>query len=466
VQPAQQFEPRQFSHLSASLERHMALYGYHTVETPVIQSADLFLTRAGDQIIEHLFTFERRGKQYALRPEFTASAAALYAAKCSEGTVARWQFHGAIFEDNPAGNGVTYQHYASGAELLGLVGSLAEAEIIAMAAHGLTRHNIQNWQLVIGNVQLVRHLLAGFHIDSRAQRFLLSHVAALKNPDQGKAYVIELLDKLIVGNLKNHETVAGGAAEELNTQQLLDVLLDATQHGGTMGGRTRHDIVRRLLQKRQRAAERDQFLKALDFLEAWSKIDAAPTEAFATMRAWIASDDSLAQTIFEDWKRLLDLLDAFDIPTDRIRIQPALARNWDYYTGMVFELAAADTCPLGGGGRYDELAQLLGADYDVPAVGFTYYADELLKRAALEGHNHTQMISLVVSPDAETDGARWSHLLRQHGYMVKVSSTDAIFAATPSEVVLQVQADGLVEWAGKTYPMAAVETLIADMESK
>ena len=453
MQPSQQF-----SHLSASLERHMAQYGYHTVETSVIQPADMFLTRAGDQIIEHLFTFERRGKQYALRPEFTASAAALYAAQCSEGTVARWQFHGAIFEDDPVGNGSTYQHYASGAELLGLAGSLAEAEIIAVAAHGLSKHGIMDWRLVIGNVQLVRQLLSAFHLDSRAQRFLLGHVATLKH--QGRAYVMGLLDKLVMGNLTNSVSNAAGTSEELNTQQLLDVLLDATQHGGTMGGRTRHDIVRRLLQKRQRAAERDQFIKALDFLEVWSKIDDTPDKAFDTMQAWIAPDDVAAQAIFDDWQRLLDLLDAFDIPRERIRIQPALARNWDYYTGTVFELATADNCRLGGGGRYDELARLLGAESDVPAVGFTYYADELLKRIPLDRPDRTKAITVVVSADAEIASVRWSQTLRQQGYEVRV----ALDKSDSAGLVLTVQSDGSIEWDGTIYPTA--EDLIAHMENR
>ena len=463
MQSSQRFDTRQFSHLSASLEQHMALYGYQTVETPVIQPADLFLTRAGDQIIEHLFTFERRGKQYALRPEFTASAAARYAAQCSEGTVARWQFHGAIFEDDPEGNADTYQRHASGAELIGLPGPLAEAEIMAMAAHGLGKNGIHDWRLVIGNVQLVQHLLSAFHLDNRAQRFLLGHLQVLKNPDQGKPYVLELLDKLVIGSLKNHAVDPSGASEELNTQQLLDVLLDATQRGGTMGGRTRHDIVRRLLQKRQRAAERDQFVKVLDFLEVWIRIDSAPSEAFTIMQQWIAPDDATAQAIFADWKRLLDLLDAYGIATDQIRIQPALARNWDYYTGIVFELIAAGNCPLGGGGRYDELARLLGADHEVPAVGFTYYADQLLELMPYRPIETPPPLTIVITPDVEVAGVHWSHALRKHGYTTTVSLISENASVNDT---LWVQSDGSIEWQGSTYSLTAVGNLIAYMESR
>src|SRR5690606_7199665 len=149
-----------------------------------------------------------------------------------------------------------------------------------------------------------------------------------------------------------------------------------------------------------------------------------------------------------------------DIPRERIRIQPALARNWDYYTGTVFELATADNCRLGGGGRYDELARLLGAESDVPAVGFTYYADELLKRIPLERPGRTKAITVVVSADAEIASVRWSQTLRQQGYEVRV----ALDKSDSAGLVLTVQADGSIEWDGTIYPTA--EDLIAHMENR
>ncbi len=45
-----------------------ATYGYEKIETPIIQPADLFLTKAGDQIIHRLFTFERHGAPACAAP--------------------------------------------------------------------------------------------------------------------------------------------------------------------------------------------------------------------------------------------------------------------------------------------------------------------------------------------------------------------------------------------------------------
>jgi ATP phosphoribosyltransferase regulatory subunit HisZ len=458
VVSTQRFDTRHFNQLSASLEQHMARYGYRKVDTPVIQPADLFLTRAGDQIIDHLFTFERRGQQYALRPEFTASAAAQYAQQQREGDVARWQFNGAIFEDDPASTSTSYQRFGIGAELLGMAGALAEAEIIAMAAHGLTGQGMRDWTLTLGNVQLMRHLLATFRLDSRAQRFLLAHLPALVNPALGKPFVLEALDKLLMGGADAAPITGVGLGEEGNTQQMLDVLLDATQRGATMGGRTRHDIARRLVQKRQRAAERDQFARALDFLAAWSEIDLPCPEAFVTIRGWISPDDAVALAVLDDWRHLINLLTAYGLPGANIRLQPALSRNWDYYTGIVFELRAADQRRLGGGGRYDELARLLGAEHDVPAVGFTYYADELLALLPPAAEESARVLTLVVPPESEIDGVRWSQALRQRGYDVTVSR------AAEDQSAALVQSDGRLLWAGSLYSLDAIDQFVASLE--
>lgn len=455
---AQHFDTRHFNQLSSSLEQHMARYGYQKVDTPVIQPADLFLTRAGDQIIDHLFTFERRGQQYALRPEFTASAAAQYAQQQREGAVARWQFSGAIFEDDPASSTTSYQRFGIGAELLGMAGALAEAEIIAMAAHGLSQQSIDEWTLVLGNVQLMRHLLTTFKLDSRAQRFLLSHLPALVNPAQGKAFVLGAIDKLLMGGADAAPVADIGFSEEGNTQQLLDVLLDATQHGVTMGGRTREDIARRLVQKRQRAAERDQFVRALGFLESWSRIDLPCPEAFETIHDWISPEDATSLSILDNWRHLIDLLTAYGLPDNRIRLQPALSRNWDYYTGVVFELRGLDQRRLGGGGRYDELARLLGAEHDVPAVGFTYYADELLALLPPSAEKLPQVLAIVISPESEISGAHWSEALRARGYAVTVSHT------APDERAAFAQANGTLLWAGSLYAPDSIEQLIDSLE--
>lgn len=54
-------------------------------------------------------------------------------------------------------------------------------------------------------------------------------------------------------------------------------------------------------------------------------------------------------------------------------ISPLLVRDFEYYTGPVFRIFAGDT-EVGGGGRYDQLAALVGGR-SVPASGFAIEMD-------------------------------------------------------------------------------------------
>jgi histidyl-tRNA synthetase len=63
-------------------------------------------------------------------------------------------------------------------------------------------------------------------------------------------------------------------------------------------------------------------------------------------------------------------------------------RDWDYYTGPIFELFTRDLgFPLGAGGRYDSLLARFGLA--LPATGFVMYVDRcsdaLLRRDAGAG---------------------------------------------------------------------------------
>lgn len=390
---------------------HMAAYGYTLLHVPVIGEADLFLTRAGDKIIDRLFTFDRHGKLLALRPEFTAAAAQYYVQQRYEG-VKRWQFSGVVFEDSPEQPNRQYQKRSIGAELIGLAGHMAEAEIVAMATHAIRKTSLTGWKIVSGHVGLQLHLLNRYNLDSRTYRLLLSQREALKNPAQGKDYALEQIEQMLSGYVERQDAPASIMQDDMPTRQMLDVLLDSTRYGTTMGGRTRHDIAHRLLQKRERGLEHDQILAALDFLADWLTISHPMGEAFARIET-IIGDDEIAQKMLAEWQQTLMHLADYDIDPASVIVQPDLARNWEYYTGFVFGLRLDQNGEyIIGGGRYDELARVVGAVDNVPAVGFACYVDTLL--TALD-NPQKQRSSIAVSG---VSAAKWAHQLRNAGLPV------------------------------------------------
>lgn len=375
----QRAQQRATIQLAARLAAFFEQSGYELLETPFIQEAELFLTKAGDQLINRLFTFERGGRELALRPEFTVSAASLYNVQHPTGdAIARWQFHGAVFEDDPDQPQFS-QRYTFDAELIGLHGANADAEIIALCARGLNEVGVASWRVQLGHVGLIRALLKPFALDTMIERLLLAQLPSLREGEAGKANVLAMLDHSLLGSSSDHGSDSDDQTRSQdNAHYVFDALLDATQRGTAMGGRSRHDIVARLIRKRQRTAQRPMIGAALDLLGDLVRIDDAPHSAIERIRTLIPASSETAHGLLHEWEKMIDLLTGqHGIPESHLRVQPAFIRNWDYYTGMIFDLRTADDRLLGGGGRYDGLTRLVGGDVAVPAVGFAYYADLL-----------------------------------------------------------------------------------------
>jgi histidyl-tRNA synthetase len=112
------------------------------------------------------------------------------------------------------------------------------------------------------------------------------------------------------------------------------------------------------------------------------------------------------------------------------KFDPVLARGFDYYTGMVFEIY--DTSPenrraLFGGGRYDDLTSLFGGD-KIPAVGFGM--GDVTIRDFLETRNLLPKIKApadyyvcVMSPVEAAFAEKTAEDLRTNGFRVAVDFT-------------------------------------------
>lgn len=91
--------------------------------------------------------------------------------------------------------------------------------------------------------------------------------------------------------------------------------------------------------------------------------------------------DCLCTDCHDHFKNVLEFLDELELP---YVLNPNLVRGLDYYTKTVFEVWAGEsTGPdakqvvLGGGGRYDGLAQTLGGE-SVPAVGYSFGVERVI----------------------------------------------------------------------------------------
>jgi ATP phosphoribosyltransferase regulatory subunit len=438
--------PARYERLAGALHELMRRYGYQRLETPILQPADLFLTRAGDQIISRLFTFDHRGRQMALRPEYTSTALSLYCAQ-SSGVPARWQFGGFVFEDAP--DAPLQQHASIGAELFGVAHALADAEIIELALAGLAQAGVGTATAVIGHVGLLRWFVQQHVPDARLQRFLLNQIHLLRTAE-GEARVREQIDRLLSTGLAVTDAAASNSSP---SPAIMDALLQSLEGAQLMGGRSRDDIQRRLERKLARAEARPQIEAALKRMKHLLEIEGTREHVINELRALIGGDGR-GQALLNDWARVLDAAETLGVDPARVVLAPGLSRNWDYYSGIVFELRGAGH-DFGGGGRYDELARLLGSAQPVPAVGFAYYVDAILE-ALPEGNRETRTWTLSGAALTPTVSA-WLAALRAGGLSVALilANSDLVIAA-----------DGQLQAAERTFTLHEAADAIRHLEAQ
>ena len=96
----------------------------------------------------------------------------------------------------------------------------------------------------------------------------------------------------------------------------------------------------------------------------------------------IAENDRSKKAL-ENLKEIYRLLEIYGV-ADKITFDLGLIRDFEYYTGMVFEAYAAGVgYSLAGGGRYDNMLKDFGKDY--PATGFALGIERILSARKIQG---------------------------------------------------------------------------------
>lgn len=431
------FSPEKF-------QRHLALAGYMQCESPLIERVETFLTKGGDRVIERLLTFERSNRTYALRPEFTASAAMKYA---QEGDgIKRWQFHGPVFQE-PEALGGTFARHHFGAELIGWGSVSADAELLGLVFEALMAQGLSEIQLVIGHAGLTREILESFQLDPQVVQFLLNQRGLLAA--NGLVQVREKLQKFLT-----FEALEEGLSNDAD-DAIISTLMAITPRTSAFGGRTREEIARRLVQKRHRIEDSAAIERALLFLNEWVQIEGDLDTALSKIQSHLTSEHS--KTLYSDWVQTFALLKDYGVSTDQIVVRPDLSRVWDYYTGIVFELRNTTGVPLGGGGRYDGLMRLFGDVNDSPAIGFGVDIDALYQYFGNDAHEQT---SPRVTVTAETGGEHYAiSIVRQ----LRVQAVPTILAdQSETQHHIIVAPNGGLTLNGHAY--ASLEQIINRLE--
>ncbi|GJD33502.1 ATP phosphoribosyltransferase regulatory subunit [Methylobacterium aerolatum] len=357
----------------ARLLAHLAAAGYATVAPPVLQPIEPFLELSGEDIRRRIFvTQDAGGAELCLRPEFTIPVCRLHRQR-ADGQAADYSYCGPVFRlaaDEPD------EFFQAGIESIGRTDTpAADAEVLGLALEGLALFGRTAPQVRLGDMGLTVALLDGLAVPPAAKRRTLRALAAGRS-----------LDGVTNGaeGQPREDRHAGllAAIQGQDPQGVRAFVEDVLAIAGisAVGGRSAGEIAERFLGRAAAQANGGAGLNSENraILDRYRAVSGDPDSAARDLRA-LVSDAGIRHEAVE---AALDLFEertgfiaARGLPVETFRFQGGFARNLDYYTGFIFEVAQGDGPVLVGGGRYDGLLSHLGSPTPLPAVGCTFWIE-------------------------------------------------------------------------------------------
>jgi ATP phosphoribosyltransferase regulatory subunit len=356
---------------------HLLAAGFDRIEPPILHPAAIFLDMSGEEIRGRLFlTNGALGEELCLRPEYTIPVCRTYLASPDAGKVAEYSYLGPVFRAQAGQGGERTQ---TGLESFGRKDAeAADAEIFALAMEAAAA---AGGPLVarLGDVHLFDAVLASLALPDVWRRRLRRGVAHGRSLSaileaRGQSALAQL------GVLAAMESADHAGAKALVEDLLAIAGIDA------VGGRTASEIADRFLEQAALRSGEPIEAEKRNALEAYLAISGDPDEAAAKLRA-VADEARLdLDEALDAFERRNGFIAARGIAIEETQFNAAFVRDFDYYTGFVFEAGdpeKPDARPALGGGRYDGLARRLGAKEDIPAVGAAIAVDRLPNGGAL-----------------------------------------------------------------------------------
>jgi len=351
---------------------HLTGAGYARREPPILQPASIFFDSGEDLRGQLYLTSDLSGADYCLRPEYTIPVLVAYLATERAGERARFSYCGPVFRFLP---GRPSEFTQAGIESFGRPDrEAADAEILALAleAAGAANHQAAPSRLMvrIGDARLFSRLLEALDLPPQWRRRIA------RGHGQGKS-----LDTILTPGLNgaDHSGLLGvlEGADKRGARALVEDLLSIAGVAPA-GGRSPGEIADRFLEQAALKAGSGFSAEKCAVIEQFLGVEADPDNASAQLRALAAGANLDLSAVLDSFDKRLGFIAAQGLDAARLHFAARFTGNLDYYTGFVFEAheqGAAE--PALGGGRYDLLPQMLGAEKPIAAVGAAIWIGRL-----------------------------------------------------------------------------------------
>jgi ATP phosphoribosyltransferase regulatory subunit len=364
----------------AALERQnaaiMAVFeraGFDHIAPDIIQPADIFLERSGEDIRARTFVFtDPAGAEMCLRPDLTVPACRYHLSHARDlAAETRYCYLGPAFRFPD--EKLSPQEFAqAGLEWFAAPDPIAaEARILKLAVSALEAAGLSRLKVTVGDLGLFSALLDDTAMPERwrkrlrhhfwrpqAFRDLLDSFCAARNGR--RTSISPLVDRIA-------DDAEGVVSAELNGRDL-----------PLVGGRDVSEIAARLAEKAADRRETPLPRAAAERLNAYLAICATAAEADGHLAGvaggarFTGAREYFAKRVFE--------MEELGLNPRRFAFAAGFGREIEYYTGFTFQIDAETRdgpVAVAGGGRYDGLLSDMGAASPVPAVGCAIHTDRL-----------------------------------------------------------------------------------------
>lgn len=377
----------QFEALQAKAQQILQIFaaaGYERVAPAYIQPADIFLTCVGETLRNRTYVFtDPDGQELCLRPDLTVPSARIYMERHPEGgESARYCYNGAAFRyQSTRGDALRPREFRqAGLEYYGAGDpEAAEVEVLRLILQAVRQSGLKDFQIRAGDLGLFRDLLNALPIPQRWRERLIHH---FWQPDAFSATLHRLADGPAaipdpeIARLAASLDVSDRLAAERQLAEFLD-----RENMTVLGVRNLDEIVERLLSAAADMREAPLSRDVIALIEAYRGISGPPAEALSAIEELMKDAGLSLDRAIASCQKRHELMRKAGIVPDTVLFDTDFGRNFEYYSGFVFQLEIPGKGihgQIAGGGRYDGLLRSIGADYDIPAVGSAIHTERLL----------------------------------------------------------------------------------------
>jgi ATP phosphoribosyltransferase regulatory subunit len=342
--------------------------GFQHIAPDILQPADIFLERSGEDIRARTYVFtDPGGNEMCLRPDLTVPACRYHLSHAAVPVdEARYCYCGPAFRfpnetASPGEFGQAGIEWYSSPDK-----EAAEARVLKLTLSALETAGVTRPQVTLGDLGLFHALLEDMAMPSRWRKRLRRHFW------RPRAFR-ELLEQFSDRKQKTRTSISPFVDQV--TGLSLEKAMEQLRLETVEGGRSAEEITERLLEKAADRSETPIASGDVARIDAYLAIEGDPFSAVAALTklgGGLAFDVAVSR-----FSRRIEEMEEQGLNPRRFRFEATFGRSLEYYTGFVFQIEAAGA-QVAGGGRYDDLMSDMGAPQPIPAVGCGIHIDRVL----------------------------------------------------------------------------------------